>query len=100
MALTRDFKETIMARAQRDAKFRQALITESLNAYLAGDSATGKAIVHDLINATSGSKVSPPRSTSPARAFTVCSATRAILVPKTCLTSSALCSGRPKSSWR
>ncbi len=54
MALTRDFKETIMARAQRDAKFRQALITESLNAYLAGDSATGKAIVRDLINATIG----------------------------------------------
>ncbi len=54
MALTRDFKETIMARAQRDAKFRQVLITESLNAYLAGDSATGKAIVRDLINATIG----------------------------------------------
>lgn len=54
MALTRDFKETIMARAQRDAKFRQALFSESLNAYLAGDSATGKAILRDLINATIG----------------------------------------------
>jgi DNA-binding phage protein len=54
MALTRDFRETIMARAQRDAKFRQALFTESLNAYLAGDFATGKAILRDLINATIG----------------------------------------------
>ena len=54
MALTRDFKETIMARAQRDAKFRHALFTESLNAYLAGDCATGKAILRDLINATIG----------------------------------------------
>jgi DNA-binding phage protein len=54
MALTRDFKETIMARAQRDARFREALFTESLNAYLAGDSATGKAILRDLINATIG----------------------------------------------
>lgn len=54
MALTRDFRETIMARAQRDAKFRQALFTESLNAYLAGDSATGKAILRALINATIG----------------------------------------------
>ena len=54
MTLTRDFKETIMARAQRDAKFRQALFTESLNAYFAGDSATGKAILRDLINATIG----------------------------------------------
>jgi len=54
MALTRDFKETIVARAQRDTRFRQALFTESLNAYLAGDSATGKAILRDLINATIG----------------------------------------------
>jgi hypothetical protein len=54
MALTRDFRETIMSRAQRDAKFRQALFTESLNAYLAGDSAAGKAILRDLINATIG----------------------------------------------
>jgi len=54
MALTRDFRETIMSRARRDAKFRQALFTESLSAYLAGDSATGKAILRDLINATIG----------------------------------------------
>ncbi len=54
MALTRDFKQTVMARAQRDRKFPQALITEAINAYLAGDSATGKAILRDLINATIG----------------------------------------------
>ncbi len=54
MALTRDFKETVMARAKRDIKFRQALFTEAMNAYLAGDSATGKAILRDLINATIG----------------------------------------------
>jgi hypothetical protein len=49
MALTRDFNKTIMARPQRDAKFRHALFTESVKAYLAGDSATGKAILRDLI---------------------------------------------------
>ncbi len=54
MALTRDFKQTVMARAQRDRKFRQALFTEAINAYLAGDSATGKAMLRDLINATIG----------------------------------------------
>jgi DNA-binding phage protein len=54
MALTRDFRETIMARAQRDARFREALFTEALNAYLAGDTATGKALLRDLINATIG----------------------------------------------
>ncbi len=37
MALTRNFKETILARAQRDPRFRQALFTEAINAYLVGD---------------------------------------------------------------
>ncbi len=54
MALTRDFKETIQARAQRDARFRQALFTEAINAYLVGDTSTGKAILRDLVNATVG----------------------------------------------
>lgn len=54
MALTRDFKETVMACAQRDRKFREALFSEAINAYLAGDTATGKAMLRDLINATVG----------------------------------------------
>ena len=54
MALTRDFKLTVAARAQRDPKFRQALFTEALNAYLAGDTRTGKAVLRDLVNATIG----------------------------------------------
>lgn len=54
MALTRDFKETILARAQRDTRFRQALFTEAIDAYLAGDTATGKAMLRDLVNATVG----------------------------------------------
>ena len=43
MALTKDFKETVLARVQRDGKYREALFTEAINAYLAGDTATGKA---------------------------------------------------------
>lgn len=54
MALTRDFKETVTARMRRDPKFREALFTEAINAYLAGDTATGKAILRDLVNATIG----------------------------------------------
>jgi DNA-binding phage protein len=54
MALTRDFKATILARAQRDPKFRQAMFTEAINAYLAGDTETGKAMLRDLVNATVG----------------------------------------------
>jgi DNA-binding phage protein len=54
MALTRDFKKTIAARARRDPLFREALFTEAINAYLGGDTAEGKAILRDLVNATVG----------------------------------------------
>ena len=54
MALTRDFRDTVLARAQRDSKFREALFTEALNCYLAGDTDTGKAMLRDLVNATIG----------------------------------------------
>lgn len=54
MALTRDFRETIMTRVRRDSRFREALFTEAMNAYLSGDTAVGKAILRDLVNATVG----------------------------------------------
>ena len=54
MAPTREFQETIVARARRDAKFRDAMFAEAINAYLAGDTQTGKAMLRDLVNATIG----------------------------------------------
>jgi DNA-binding phage protein len=54
MPLTRDFNETVKARAQRDPEFREALLTEAIEQMLAGDLATGKALVRDYINATVG----------------------------------------------
>ena len=54
MALTRTFRETVYRRAQRDAGFRKALLTEAMNAYLGGDEATGKAVLRDVINSTIG----------------------------------------------
>jgi DNA-binding phage protein len=54
MALTRDFKEMVLARAQRDARFREALFTDAINAYMAGDTTVSKAVLHDLVNATIG----------------------------------------------
>ncbi|MCL4782691.1 MAG: transcriptional regulator [Bryobacterales bacterium] len=54
MALTKTFRETVYERAQRDAGFRKALLTEAMNAYLGGDEATGKAVLRDVINATIG----------------------------------------------
>jgi DNA-binding phage protein len=41
-------------RAQRDASFRKALLTEAVNAYLSGDEAMGKTVLREVINATIG----------------------------------------------
>jgi len=54
MALTRDFKDTIRARAERDPKFRKELLREGVESMLEGDIATSKAILRDYINATVG----------------------------------------------
>ncbi len=54
MALTKEFKSNVAARVQRDPRFREALFTEAINAYLEGETKTGKAILRDLVNATVG----------------------------------------------
>jgi DNA-binding phage protein len=54
MALTQAFKQTVRARVQRDVKYREALFTEAINACLTGDTATGKAMLRNLVNASIG----------------------------------------------
>jgi DNA-binding phage protein len=54
MPLTRDFKQTVKARAERDPEFREALLTEAIELLLTGEVETGKAILRDYINATIG----------------------------------------------
>jgi hypothetical protein len=54
MPLTRDFKETIQARIQKDPAFRNELLQEGVECLLSGDLETGKAILRDYINATIG----------------------------------------------
>jgi DNA-binding phage protein len=54
MPLTRDFKETIRARVERDPKFRKELLREGLESMLNGDIDSAKTILRDYINATVG----------------------------------------------
>jgi len=54
MGLTKDFRENTYARAQHDVRFRKALLTEAINAYLSDEETIGKAILKDFINATIG----------------------------------------------
>jgi len=54
MALTREFKDLVVANARRDPLFRQALLSEAIHVSLEGDLETGKIVLRDLVNATIG----------------------------------------------
>ena len=54
MPLTKDFRETIRARAQREPRFRKALLREAIELMLSGDEKMGRAILRNYINATVG----------------------------------------------
>jgi hypothetical protein len=52
--LTKDFRESIRDRAQRDPYFRRALLSEAVEALLSGDVETGQGLMRNYINATVG----------------------------------------------
>lgn len=52
MAITKNFRNTILKRAERDSGFRRQMLVEAVNELLAGDLDAGKAILRDYINAT------------------------------------------------
>lgn len=54
MALTRDFKETVVARVQSDPAFAQALLDEAITLFVNGEPESAKLILRDLVNATLG----------------------------------------------
>jgi DNA-binding phage protein len=54
MALTRDFKKTVVARVERDPAFAKALLDEAAPLFLSGEPETARLILRDLVNATLG----------------------------------------------
>ena len=54
MALTRNFKETVIQRVQSDSSFAQALLDEAATLFLNGEPETARLILRDLVNATLG----------------------------------------------
>ena len=54
MPITRDFKETINARVQREPEFAKALLDEAASLFLNGEPKTARLILRDLVNATTG----------------------------------------------
>ncbi|HEY7805219.1 MAG TPA: transcriptional regulator [Orrella sp.] len=51
MALTREFKETVMQLCS-DPQYRRALLLEALESYLEGEVAVGNALLRDYLNGT------------------------------------------------
>jgi hypothetical protein len=49
---TRDFKETVVARAQRDPAFVRALVVEAITLFKNGEPEVAKQILRDLLNAS------------------------------------------------
>ncbi len=54
MPLTRDFRETVKARAEADPAFRAGLYQEAVLAMLDGDLPTARILLRDFVNATIG----------------------------------------------
>jgi DNA-binding phage protein len=69
MALTRAFKDTVMARVQRDERYAHALLQVAVRECLDGDLAAGKALLRDLVNATLGFEELGQRLAIPAKSL-------------------------------
>ena len=54
MALTRDFKRTVVERVQRDPRFARAMLDEAATLFLNGEPETARVVLRDLVNATVG----------------------------------------------
>ena len=54
MALTRNFKKTVVARIERDPGFGKALLDEAATLFLNDEPETARVILRDLVNATIG----------------------------------------------
>ena len=52
MPLTRDFDETVKARARRDPEFRDGLLSEAVDALLRGEIEVGKALAAEAAATT------------------------------------------------
>jgi DNA-binding phage protein len=54
MALTRDFKHTIVERVEREPEFAKSLLDEAAGLFLNGEPDVARLILRDLVNATIG----------------------------------------------
>ena len=69
MTLTRDFKETVAARARRDPAFAKALLDEAATLFLNGDPHTARLVLRDLVNASIGFEALAEETGTPSKSL-------------------------------
>lgn len=69
MALTRDFRQTVAERVERDPAFARALLDEAATLFLNGEPETARMILRDLVNATVGFEPLAKLSGKPAKSL-------------------------------
>jgi DNA-binding phage protein len=52
LSMTREYKQTVLSRLQRDPKFARALYAEAINALLEGETTVGLSALRDLVHAS------------------------------------------------
>jgi DNA-binding phage protein len=69
MALTRDFKRTVVERVQRDPEFARALLDEAATLFLNGEADAARLVLRDLVNATVGFEALAAETSKPAKSL-------------------------------
>ncbi len=68
-ALTRDFKETINNRLNRDPAFAIALLDEAISLFLNGEPDTARLVLRDIVNATVGFEALAQQTERPSKSL-------------------------------
>jgi DNA-binding phage protein len=69
MALTRDFKHTVVERVRRDPRFARSLLDEAATLFLNGDPEPARLLLRDLVNATVGFETLAKMTNKPAKSL-------------------------------
>ena len=69
MALTRDFKQTIVERVRRDKRFARSLLDEAATLFLNGEPEAARLLLRDLVNATVGFETLAALTHKPAKSL-------------------------------
>ena len=69
MALTRDFRETVVERVRHDPKFARALLDEAATLFLNGEPEAARLLLRDLVNATLGFQALAVATRKPAKSL-------------------------------